>query len=50
QFAPVGKQWNLATVKWWGRWLEGEKQDTLIKYLLDDLHNYKEGHGDALRP
>ncbi|KIJ48005.1 hypothetical protein M422DRAFT_248153 [Sphaerobolus stellatus SS14] len=50
QFAPVGKRWNLATVKWWGGWSEGEKQDTLIKYLLDDLHNYEEGHGDALRP
>ena len=23
-YAPVGKQWSLATIRWWGRWAEGE--------------------------
>ncbi|KIJ34781.1 hypothetical protein M422DRAFT_263138 [Sphaerobolus stellatus SS14] len=49
QFAPLGKRWSLATVKWWGGWSEGENQDTLIRYVLDNLHNF-EGHSDALRP
>ncbi|KAF8521186.1 hypothetical protein BU17DRAFT_64953 [Hysterangium stoloniferum] len=58
--ASVGKRWTLATIRWWGGWAEGEhrliranigkKRDTLIRYLLDELHYYEEGHGDALRP
>ncbi|KAF8513429.1 hypothetical protein BU17DRAFT_68803 [Hysterangium stoloniferum] len=28
----------------------GQKKDTLIRYLLDELHYYEESHGDALRP
>ncbi|KAF8507450.1 hypothetical protein BU17DRAFT_71153 [Hysterangium stoloniferum] len=56
--ASVGKRWTLATIRWWGGWAEGEhrliranigkKRDTLIRYLLDELHYYEEGHGDAL--
>ena len=23
-YAPVGKQWSLATICWWGGWAEGE--------------------------
>jgi len=65
-YASVGKQWSLATICWWGGWAEGEhvgslyyhvhgltgmqKRDTLIRYLLDELYYYEEGHGDALRP
>ncbi|KAF8575388.1 hypothetical protein K439DRAFT_1623622 [Ramaria rubella] len=38
-YAPVGKRWSLATIRWWGGWAEGEH-----------LYYYEEGHGDALRP
>ncbi|KAF8503852.1 hypothetical protein BU17DRAFT_58476 [Hysterangium stoloniferum] len=48
--ASVGKCWTLATICWWGGWAEGEHRDTLIRYLLDVLHYYEEGHGDALQP
>ncbi|KAF8572542.1 hypothetical protein K439DRAFT_1238495, partial [Ramaria rubella] len=23
-YAPVGKRWTLATIRWWGGWAEGE--------------------------
>jgi len=23
-YAPVGKWWSLATIRWWGGWAEGE--------------------------
>ncbi|KAF8519784.1 hypothetical protein BU17DRAFT_47457 [Hysterangium stoloniferum] len=49
-YAPVGKRWSLATIRWWGGWAQGEHRDTLIRYLLDELYHYEEGHGDALRP
>ncbi|KAF8521981.1 hypothetical protein BU17DRAFT_45386 [Hysterangium stoloniferum] len=48
--APVGKRWTLATIRWWGGWAEGEHVNTLIRYLLDELHYYEEGRGDALQP
>ncbi|KAF8514730.1 hypothetical protein BU17DRAFT_52403, partial [Hysterangium stoloniferum] len=48
--APVGKPWTLATIRWWGGWAEGEHVNTLIRYLLDELHYSEEGHGDALQP
>ncbi|KAJ7585795.1 hypothetical protein C8J56DRAFT_892474 [Mycena floridula] len=35
-FAPVGKRWSLAVIRWWGGWSVGE-------------HHYN-FHGDALRP
>ncbi|KAK7451237.1 hypothetical protein VKT23_012575 [Stygiomarasmius scandens] len=49
-YAPVGKRWTLARIRWWGGWAEGEHKDTLLKYLLDELHTYEEDHSDALRP
>ncbi|KAF6746827.1 hypothetical protein DFP72DRAFT_1150344 [Ephemerocybe angulata] len=49
-FAPVGERWTLARIRWWGGWAESEKGDTLIKYLLDELHSYEEDHSDALCP
>jgi hypothetical protein len=49
-YAPLGQRWSLARVCWWGGWAAGKKCDTLMRYLLDELHMYKEGHGDALRP
>ncbi|KIK92541.1 hypothetical protein PAXRUDRAFT_792387 [Paxillus rubicundulus Ve08.2h10] len=49
-FAPVGKRFTLAKVRWWGRWAENEHRDTMIWYLLDELHAYKTDHGDALCP
>ncbi|GJJ13564.1 hypothetical protein Clacol_007819 [Clathrus columnatus] len=49
-YAPVGKRWTLATIRWWGGWAEGEHRDTLIRYLLDELYYYEENHGDALKP
>ncbi|GJJ10530.1 hypothetical protein Clacol_004756 [Clathrus columnatus] len=39
-----------ATIRWWGGWAEGEHRDTLIRYLLDKLHYYEDGHGNALCP
>lgn len=23
-YAPIGKRWSLATIRWWGGWAEGE--------------------------
>ncbi|KAF5315912.1 hypothetical protein D9611_004924 [Ephemerocybe angulata] len=49
-FAPIGKRWTMARIRWWGGWAEGESGDTLIRYLLDELHTYEEDHRDALCP
>ncbi|THU82325.1 hypothetical protein K435DRAFT_766628 [Dendrothele bispora CBS 962.96] len=47
-YAPVGERWTLARIRWWGGWAEGEHRDTLIRYLLDELHTYEEDHSNAL--
>ncbi|KAF7980054.1 hypothetical protein HWV62_39826 [Athelia sp. TMB] len=49
-FAPIGQRWTLARIRWWGGWADGEHRDTLIKYLLDELHTYEQDHADALCP
>ncbi|KAJ2917186.1 hypothetical protein MD484_g3266, partial [Candolleomyces efflorescens] len=49
-FAPVRRKWTLARIRWWGGWALGEKRDTLIRYLLDELYTYEEDHSDALNP
>ncbi|KAI0321075.1 hypothetical protein OF83DRAFT_1051864 [Amylostereum chailletii] len=49
-FAPVEQRWTLARIRWWGGWAEGERRDTLVRYLLDELHMYQESHATALRP
>ncbi|KAI6004797.1 hypothetical protein EDD15DRAFT_2191570 [Pisolithus albus] len=46
----VGQRWTLARVRWWGGWAEGEHRDTLMRYLLNELHCYENDHSDALRP
>ncbi|KAG1767407.1 hypothetical protein EDD22DRAFT_819284 [Suillus occidentalis] len=49
-FAPVGQRWTLAKVQWWGGWAEGKHRDTLVRYLLDELHTYEADYSDALAP
>ncbi|CAA7261015.1 unnamed protein product [Cyclocybe aegerita] len=49
-FAPIGQWWTLNRIHWWGGWAVGEHVDTLIKYLVDSLQSYENGHGDALHP
>ncbi|KAG1848191.1 hypothetical protein C8R48DRAFT_569353, partial [Suillus tomentosus] len=49
-FAPVGQRWTLAKVRWWGGWADGEHRDTLVRYLLDELHAYETDYSDALSP
>ncbi|KAF8442080.1 hypothetical protein L210DRAFT_3644249 [Boletus edulis BED1] len=49
-FAPVGERWPLSKIRWWGGWAEQERRDTLIRYLLDELHNYESDYSDALAP
>ncbi|KIK73848.1 hypothetical protein PAXRUDRAFT_20439 [Paxillus rubicundulus Ve08.2h10] len=49
-FAPVGKRFTLAKVCWWGGWAKNKHRDTMIRYLLDELHAYETDHGDALCP
>ncbi|KAG1868094.1 hypothetical protein C8R48DRAFT_771798 [Suillus tomentosus] len=49
-FAPVGQRWTLAKVHWWGGWADGEHRDTLVRYLLDELHAYETDYSDALSP
>ncbi|KAF8128271.1 hypothetical protein EV363DRAFT_1297891 [Boletus edulis] len=49
-FAPVGERWTLAMVRWWGGWAENENRDTLIRYLLDELHTYETDYSNALAP
>ncbi|KAF8955908.1 hypothetical protein BDZ97DRAFT_1907423 [Flammula alnicola] len=49
-FAPIGMRWSLNMIRWWGGWAVGEHVDTLIKYLVDSLQSFENGHGDALHP
>ncbi|THU79935.1 hypothetical protein K435DRAFT_874921 [Dendrothele bispora CBS 962.96] len=49
-YAPIGERWTLARIRWWGGWADGEHRDTLIRYLLDELHTYEEDHSNALCP
>ncbi|KAL4069031.1 hypothetical protein J3A83DRAFT_3464725 [Scleroderma citrinum] len=49
-YAPVGQRWPLSTVRWWGGWADGEHRDTLIRYLLDELHSYENDHSNTLGP
>ncbi|KAF6762538.1 hypothetical protein DFP72DRAFT_1060794 [Ephemerocybe angulata] len=49
-YAPIGKRWMMSRIRWWGGWAEGESGDTLIRYLLDELHTYEEDHRNALCP
>ncbi|THU92314.1 hypothetical protein K435DRAFT_862637 [Dendrothele bispora CBS 962.96] len=49
-FAPIGQRWTLAMVRWWGGWSPNERHDTLVRYLLDELHTYEQDHSDALYP
>ncbi|KAF8439472.1 hypothetical protein L210DRAFT_3504546 [Boletus edulis BED1] len=49
-FAPVGERWPLSKIRWWGGWAEQERRDTLIQYLLDELHNYESDYSDVLAP
>ncbi|EPQ55141.1 hypothetical protein GLOTRDRAFT_27428, partial [Gloeophyllum trabeum ATCC 11539] len=49
-WAPIGQRWSLARVRWWGGWSEGERTDTLIRYLLDEITALENEHGDALAP
>ncbi|KAG1845309.1 hypothetical protein DFJ58DRAFT_730899 [Suillus subalutaceus] len=50
----VGQRWTLAKVRWWGGWAEGKHctfhRDTLVRYLLDELHTYETDYSDALAP
>ncbi|KAK6992392.1 hypothetical protein R3P38DRAFT_3226262 [Favolaschia claudopus] len=46
----MGQRWSLSIIRWWGGWAVGEQVDTLMRYLLDSLHSYEIGHGDALYP
>ncbi|KAG1888119.1 hypothetical protein F4604DRAFT_1674537 [Suillus subluteus] len=46
----LGQRWTLAKVRWWGGWAEGEHRDTLVRYLLDELHAYETDYSDALAP
>ncbi|KIO32588.1 hypothetical protein M407DRAFT_43176, partial [Tulasnella calospora MUT 4182] len=49
-FAPVGQRWSLELIRWWGGWTDGERIDTLIRYLLDDLSTSENDYSDALSP
>ncbi|KAJ6579194.1 hypothetical protein DFH09DRAFT_913466 [Mycena vulgaris] len=49
-WAPLGKRWSLAIVRWWGGWASGEQVDTLMRYLMDSLQSYETGHSNALCP
>ncbi|KAL4069007.1 hypothetical protein J3A83DRAFT_4075219, partial [Scleroderma citrinum] len=42
--------WPLSVVQWWGGWADGKHCDTLICYLLDELHSYKNNHSNTLGP
>ncbi|KAH6886140.1 hypothetical protein BKA70DRAFT_1123277 [Coprinopsis sp. MPI-PUGE-AT-0042] len=49
-FAPPLQRWKMNRIRWWGGWAEKESKNTLIRYLLDELNTYEEGHVDALCP
>ncbi|KAI9104920.1 hypothetical protein DFS34DRAFT_221236 [Phlyctochytrium arcticum] len=42
-------RWNLAAVKWWGGWAQGEGIHTIKKYLLDDQVRRESYYGDMKR-
>ena len=29
-FAPIGKRWTLAKIRWWGGWADGEKVSVIF--------------------
>ncbi|KAF7797065.1 hypothetical protein EIP86_008257 [Pleurotus ostreatoroseus] len=49
-FCPFELRWSLIKIRWWGGWAEGESSDTLVKYLIDELHMYENDFSDALSP
>ncbi|KAF6742085.1 hypothetical protein DFP72DRAFT_831578 [Ephemerocybe angulata] len=49
-YAPLNERWTLARIRWWGGWAAGEKGDTLVKYLIDELFTYDDDHRNALMP
>ncbi|KDR71666.1 hypothetical protein GALMADRAFT_75054 [Galerina marginata CBS 339.88] len=49
-YGPLGERWHMNRIRWWGGWAPGEHRDTLMRYLLDELHTYEEDHSDALCP
>ncbi|KAK7028811.1 hypothetical protein VNI00_014824 [Paramarasmius palmivorus] len=49
-WAPPGERWPLTVIRWWGGWAPGEKHNTLMLYLLDELHTYETDYSDAMCP
>jgi len=49
-FCKPGERWSLSRVRWWGGWADDEKNDVLIRYLLDEMVSIEEDHSDALAP
>ncbi|ESK81945.1 hypothetical protein Moror_15405 [Moniliophthora roreri MCA 2997] len=49
-WAPSEEHWTLTTVCWWEGWVPGKKQETLMLYLLNELHSYEEDHSNAMCP
>ncbi|KAJ3525976.1 hypothetical protein NM688_g8320 [Phlebia brevispora] len=49
-WCPLGQWWSLSAVRWWGGWADGERSDTLVKYLIDELNECESSHADALCP
>ncbi|KIM54587.1 hypothetical protein SCLCIDRAFT_69528, partial [Scleroderma citrinum Foug A] len=45
---PDGEKWNMDMVQFWGGWAEGEQPNTLMCYLLDELHAYKHDYSGVL--
>ncbi|KIM49984.1 hypothetical protein SCLCIDRAFT_37529, partial [Scleroderma citrinum Foug A] len=49
-YAPPRQIWTLGVIQWWGGWAEGENRDTLMQYILDELHCYENNHSSTLGP
>jgi hypothetical protein len=43
-------KWTLTQIKSWGGWAKGEKSQTLIHYLLNELESIENYYGDLCAP
>lgn len=48
-YAPVGRRWTLATIRWWGGWAEGEHVGiSVANYILANIYKILARHTDSL--
>jgi hypothetical protein len=49
-YCKPGDRWSLSQIRWWGGWADDEKNDVLVRYLLNEMASIEEDHSDSLAP